>query len=110
MSSFVIGNRLLLIFAQHSTLPLHSSDNPLNRHLKVLLLDVVGTETSSDQSGFVTNVGDIGSGESGSVSGELRDELVQGRIGIGNFLLLDRVHRFKVGFGFRRRSGIGGRR
>ena len=74
MSRFVVGNCLLFVLAQNSTLPFQSNNHALDRTFKVLLQNILVVFSGGVKGSFVANIRDIGTRKARSENSEFGGE------------------------------------
>ena len=68
MARLMVGYALALIRSRYFSAFLQTSDDTVDRIHEVFFLDKLFTATGGNQSGFVADIGNIGSGETGSLA------------------------------------------
>ena len=83
MTCFVVSYALTFIRSRYFSTFLQATDDTVDRIHEVFLLDKFFTITGSDQSGFIADIGDVGTGETGSLACQ--------KFGIDAFVDFDRT-------------------
>lgn len=77
MARLMVGDRPLLLLAQHARLPLEPNDDPLDGRLKVLLLDGLSVPSRAVERSLVADVGNVRPGEPRRKHSELLSNVVR---------------------------------
>src|ERR1700748_3563366 len=73
MTGLMIGNDLLFLGGDDLVLLFQPADDPVDRILEIFHFYIVFSLTGSNESGFITNIGDVGAGKTWRLFGQLMD-------------------------------------